>query len=244
MREMNQRGTLLEELRIRYEAAAHEPADDRGDVEAFEAIDARMRKAFRWLERAMTYLNGLMPPIEHKFDLGYGYLFDSPRFAHGSVGQHERRIVGFPVLHQIDVYYEISASKPLVIEVVPGWVSFAAKTLDAFGLQYACRRVEESDGVLRKCIFSVPPLIPARVSFRIDHRSGLVSVALANVDRLERVTLEFQSSAIDEGVLEDLVGLMLGRDSAFLRRAPLAGMHGGGERSIAYAPVERSGKGQ
>jgi hypothetical protein len=223
MREMNQRGALLEELRVQYEAV-HEPADERGDVETFEAIDTRMRKAFRWLERAITYLNGLTPPIEHKFDLGYGYVFDSPRFAHGSVGQHERRIVGFPVLQQIDVYYDISASKPLVIEVVPGWVSFAAKTLDAFGLQYTCHRVEERDGVLRKCIFSVPPVIPARISFRIDHSKGLVTVALANVDRLERVTLEFPSTAIEEAVLEDLVRLMLGRDSAFLRRAPLAGL--------------------
>jgi hypothetical protein len=51
-------------------------------------------------------------------------------------------------------------------------------------------------------------------------------VALANVDRLDRVTLEFQSKAIEEPVLEDLIRLILGRDSAFLRRAPLAGVHG------------------
>ena len=49
-------------------------------------------------------------------------------------------------------------------------------------------------------------------------------MTLNNVDRLERVTLEFPSSAIEEAVLEDLVRLMLGRDSAFLRRAPLAGV--------------------
>jgi hypothetical protein len=221
------RASLLDELRVQYEAV--EPAtDERGDVESFEAIDARMRKAFRWLEQAITYLNGLKPPIEHKFDLGYGYVFDSPRFAHGSVGQHERRIVGFPVLEAIDVYYEIAASKPLTIDVAPGWVSFAAKTLDAFGLQYTRRRVEETDGTLSKCIFSVPPVIPARISFRIDHQNGLVTVALANVDRLERVTLDFPSTAIDEPVLEDLVRLILGRDSAFLTRAPLAGLHGRG----------------
>ena len=47
-----------------------------------------------------------------------------------------------------------------------------------------------------------------------------MTVALANVDRLERVTLEFPSTAIEEPVLEDLVRLMLGRDSAFLKRAP------------------------
>lgn len=142
------------------------------------------------------------------------------------MGQRERRIVGFPVLEEINLYYEISASKPLSIDVPPGWVSFAEKVLDTFGLQYTCRRVEEPDGSLQKCIFSVPPVIPARVSFRVDYQTGLVTVALVNVDRLERVTLEFHSTAMDESVLEDLVRLILGRDSAFLRRAPLAGLRG------------------
>ena len=128
------------------------------------------------------------------------------------------------MLEAIDVYYEVSAAEPLSIEVLPGWVSFAEKTLDAFGLQYTCRRLEDSDGTLRKCIFSVPPMIPVRVSFRVDHRTGIVTVTLVNVDRLERVMLEFPSTAIDEAVLEDLVRLMLGRDSTFLRRAPLAGL--------------------
>jgi len=213
--------SLLDELRVRYEAAqaSNQAADD---IESFEAIDARMRKAFRWLEKAVTYLNGVQPAIDHRFDLGYGYAFESPRFARGSVGQHVRRIAGFPVLETIDVYYEIAASKPLAIEVAPGWVSFAGKTLDAFGLQYTRRNAEDTDGRLQKCIFAVAPTIPARVSFRVDHRAGTVTVDLANVDRLERVTLEFPSTAIDEAVLEDLLRLMLGRESTFLRRVPLA----------------------
>ena len=78
------------------------------DVETFQAIDARLRKAFRWLEKAVTYLDELKPAIDHRFDLGHGLVFESPRFAHGSVGQHERRIVGFPVLDEINIYYEIS----------------------------------------------------------------------------------------------------------------------------------------
>jgi len=222
---MNKAASLLDELRVRYEAVQESP-DDRVDVEGFQAIDARLREAFRWLEMAISYLNGLKPPIEHRFDLGYGYVFDSPRFAHGSVGQHERRIVGFPVLAGIDVYYAISAAKPLSIEVIPGWVSFAEKTLDTFGLQYTCRRMEESDGTPRSCIFSVPPVIPARASFAVDYQTGIVTVALINVDRLERVTLEFPSTAIEEPVLEDLVRLILGRDSDFLKRGRLAGLRG------------------
>jgi hypothetical protein len=222
---MNKHGSLLDELRVRYEAL-QQSTDERGDIESFQAIDARLRGAFRWLEKAITYLNGLKPPIEHRFDLGYGYAFDSPRFAHGSVGQHERRIRGFPVLEGIDVYYDVSAAEPLSIEVVPGWVPFAEKTLDAFGLQYTHCRMEVPDGTLRKCIFSVLPLIPARASFRVDYRTGIVTVALVNVDRLERVTLEFPSTVIEEPILEDLMRLILGRDSAFLKRARLAGLRG------------------
>jgi hypothetical protein len=222
---MPDRTSLLDELKTQYEAA-RQSATDHSNVEGFRDIDARMRKAFRWLEKAVTYLDGLKPAVDRRFDLGHGLVFESPRFGHGSVGQHERRIVGYPVLDEINIYYEISASKPLFLDVAPGSVALAEKALDDAGLQYASRRVEDSGGNVRKCAISVPPAIPAAVSFRVDYQTGIVRVLLVNVDRLDRVTLEFHSNAIEEPVLEDLVRLMLGRDSAFLRRAPLAGLHG------------------
>ena len=222
---MPDRASLLDELRTQYEAA-RQSTHDHADVEGFQQIDARLRNAFRWLEKAVTYLDGLKPPIEHRFDLGHGLVFESPRFGHGSVGQHTRRIVGFPVLDEINIYYEISAAKPLTIEVASGGVALAQKALDDAGLQYTSRSVEDSGGMVRKCNISVPPAIPAVVSFHADYQTGLVTVTLVNVDRLDRVTLEFHSNAIEEPVLEDLVRFILGRDAAFLRRAPLAGIHG------------------
>jgi hypothetical protein len=220
---MSEPRSLLDELRVEYEAA-REPGGGQPDAEGFQAIDARLRKAFRWLEKAVTYLNGLKPPIAHRFDLGHGLVFDSPRFARGSVGQHEHRIVGFPVLDEINLYYEISASKPVSLEVASGMVDVAEKALDDAGLHYTSRRVESPDGNVRKCSFMVPPAIPARAVFRVDYQTGIVAVELFNVDRFDRVTLEFHSRDIEEPVLEDLVKLILGRDAAFLRRAPLAGV--------------------
>jgi len=216
--------SLLDELRAQYETARQSTHED-ADVESFQAIDARLRKAFRWLEKAITYLDGLKPAIDHRYDLGHGLVFESPRFGRGSVGQHEQRIVGFPVLDQINIHYEISASAPLALEVAPGSVTMAEKALDDAGLQYTSRRVEDSSGMVRKCAISVPPAIPAAVTFRADYQTGMVTVSLFNVDRLDRVSLEFHSNAIEEPVLEDLIRLILGRDSAFLRRAPLAGLH-------------------
>jgi len=217
--------SLLDELRTEYEAA-RKSTHEAADVPGFQEIDAAMRKAFRWLEKAVAYLDGLKPPVDHRFDLGHGLVFAAPRLKHVYIGQHERRIVGFPVLDEINIYYELTTAAPLTIEVAPGGVALAEKALDDAALQYTARRMEDPGGVIRKCVITVPPAIPAAVTLHADYQTGLVLVSLANVDRFDRVSLEFQSKAIDEPALEDLIRLILGRGAAFLRRAPLRGIHG------------------
>jgi hypothetical protein len=217
--------SILDELRSQYEAA-RTSTHAHSDVEGYEKINERMHKAYTWLDKAFSYLDGVKPAIQHRYDVGHGFVFESPRFGRGYVGQHERRIVGFPVIDEINIYYEIAAAKPLTIEVAPGGVQAAEKALDDAGLQYTCKRIEDQSGVVRKCVITVPPAIPAKVGFTADYQTGIVTVPLVNVDRFDRITLEFHSQAIEEPVLDDLLKFILGRDSSFLRRAPLAGLHG------------------
>lgn len=217
--------SLLDELRTQYEAARTSP-HQHSDVEGFEEINKRMRGVFAYLEKVVNYLDGLKPPIEHHFDLGHGLVFEAPKFGRGYVGQHTMRIVGFPVLDEISIWYEITALRPLTIEIAQGGAAMAEKCLDDAGLHYTSRRIEDRGGVLHKSVLTVPPAIPAAVTFHVDYQTGLVVVSLVNVDRFDRVSLEFHSQAIDESVLEDLVRFILGKNSAFLSRAPLAGIHG------------------
>ena len=217
--------SILDELRGQYESA-RTSTHTHSDVEGFEQINIRLRKAYTWLDKAFSYLDGVKPPIAHRFDVGHGLVFEDTKFGRGYVGQHERRIVGYPVLDEINIYYEIAAARPLTIEVAPAGVAMAEKALDDAGLQYTCRRIEDHTGVVRKFVITVPPAIPAKVSFYVDYQTGLVTVPLVNVDRFDRVSLEFHSQHIEEPILEDLLKFILGRDAAFLRRAPLAGIHG------------------
>ena len=222
---MNENASLMEELRTQYEAARASP-HEHADVPGFQEIDAQLRKAYRWLEKVVAYLDGLHPPIAHRFDLGHGIAFASPRFERGFVGHHEQRIVGFPVLDEINISYQIATAPPSPIEVAPGGVALVERLLDDAGLQYTARRIEDQGGTLHKCAISMPAQIPAAVAFRADYRTGAVQISLVNVDRFDRVSLEFQSREIDEPALEDLVRLILGRNDAFLHRAPLVGVHG------------------
>ena len=48
----------------------------------------------------------------------------------------------------------------------------------------------------------MPPVIPAAVAFQADYRTGVISAALTNVDRLDRIRLEFQSTPLDEPALD------------------------------------------
>jgi hypothetical protein len=43
----------------------------------------------------------------------------------------------------------------------------------AAGLQYTSRRVEDSGEIVRKCSISVPPAMPAAISFHVDYQSGV-----------------------------------------------------------------------
>ena len=216
--------SILDELRTQYEASRSHPAA-AADVEGFEALNTRMRNAYAWLEKAFSYLDGLKPAIAHRFDLGHGIAFEAPRFNRGYAGRHERRIVGFPVLDEINLYYEIAA-QPLSREIDPLESSAVQKALDDAGLRFAWRSVEGAAGRVRKCVVDVQPFIPAKIAFVVDYQTGIVTAALTNVDRIDRVTLEFHSREIDDAVFDDLIRFILGRDAVFLRRAPLAGMHG------------------
>ena len=52
---MPQQASLLDELRTQYETA-RQSTHEHADVEGFQEIDARLRKAFRWLEKAISFL--------------------------------------------------------------------------------------------------------------------------------------------------------------------------------------------
>ena len=166
--------SLLDELRTQYEAA-RQSTHEHADVEGFQAINARLRKAFRWLDKAITYLDGLKPAIDHRFDLGHGLVFETPRFGHGSVGQHERRIVGFPVLDEINIYYEIATAKPLAIEVAPGGVRWRKRRSTTRGcstpaVAWRTPAASCASGALR-----CRPRFPPPSLFRVDYQTGIVT---------------------------------------------------------------------
>jgi hypothetical protein len=222
---MAEKTSFLDALRTEYETVQHFPTADEA-VEEPKVIDARMRKSFRWLEKAITYLNTIKSPIAHRFNLRHGIVFESPRFERGVVGQHTQTVRGFSLIDEINLYYQICTSKPITLEMFAMDAELAKKDLERANLKFTSRRIPDGDGIVRRCMVTVPAEIPAAVIFRADYKTGTITTTLMNVDRFDSVSLAFKSIAIKEHVLEDLLKFILGMDRAFLHHSRLAGIQG------------------
>jgi hypothetical protein len=222
---MSEKTSFLDALRNEYETVQHVPTAVSA-VEEYTVINARMRKSYLWLEKAITYLNTIKSPIQHRFNLGHGIAFESPRFERGSVGQHTQNLRGFSIVDEINLHYQICVSKPITVEMWAIDAELAKKDLERANLKFTSRRIQDGDGTVRRCMVTVTPEIPAAVVFRADYKTGTITTTLVNADRFDRVSLAFQSNAVKEQVLEDLLKFILGMDRAFLHHSRLAGIQG------------------
>ena len=221
---MGEKTSFLDALRDEYQTV--QAAPDRVAIEDANVIDARMRKSFKWLEKAVTYLNAIKSPIKHRFDLGHGIVFEEPRFGRGVLGQHTLNLRGFNVIDEISLYYHVCASKPIAVEMSAVDAELVRKDVEAANLTFDSRRIRDADGVVRKCVVTVPHEIPAAVLFRTDYRTGSVTITLNNTDRFDRVSLRLQSNAVKEQLLEDVTKFILGMDRSLLRYARFSGISG------------------
>ena len=217
------RPTLLDELRRQSEALRAQQAAARKPVEkAQHEIDARLWRAFRWLDEVMGHLEVIRPTVKHQFRLADLLVFDRPQFDGGFVSFRRRGLAAQDGLDFVEMYYRLACPRPFVIRVHPGAASGIDERLRASALQFHYQTEQDERGIVRYGVFEVQPAITAAVRFQPDYRRQAIDVTLRNVDRFESVQLEFPPDRIDEAALEELVKLLLGESMAFLHRAPLA----------------------
>jgi hypothetical protein len=216
------RPALIESLRTRAEALRRdELSRQRSAIDLIHGIDRRLRSALRWLDEALALLEVIRPAVAHRFLLTGLFTLSELHFVGGAVSCRRGRVAGEDVLELVELGYRLANEAPLRLVVPPGDARLAAERLRASQLDYSYRSEGGAHGG-RGGVFTVAQVVTASVRLIPDFERGRVVAALANVDRLESVSLEFTPDALGEPALEDLVRLILGDSDAFLKRAPLA----------------------
>ncbi len=221
------RSALIESLRTRADALRNaERSRQRSAVDVIRAVDQRLRRALRWLDEALALLEVIRPVVAHRFTVQGLLTISDLRFVGGVVSCRRGRVMGEDVIELVELGYRLENDAPIRLVVPPGDARVASERLRESQLDYSYRRGGGDPAGGRGGVFVITQAVTASVRLAPDFDRGIVAAALANVDRLETVTLEFAPDALDEAALEDLVRLMLGESDAFLRRAPLAGLGG------------------
>ncbi len=213
--------SLLQQLRTQSDALRAQDTAARQPFEAaVQAIDSTLWRAFRWLDEAMGHLEVIRPKVAHLFPLD-GILTISSRIStadswrSGAGVRRRRRSPHRDVL-------PARRHGPFILRVNPASAAGIEERLRAASTQFQYQTEQDAAKVVRYGLFHVQPIVSASVRFQPDYARQVVDVTLRNVDRFESVVLEFAPERLDEPALEDLVKFMLGEESGFLRRAPLA----------------------
>lgn len=215
--------SLLENLRRQSdEMRARETAARQPFEAAVKAIDSGLWRAFRWLDEALGHLEVIRPAAAHVFKLGEILTLNQPRFDRGFVSFRRGAYAGFDVLTYVEMFYRLTGPDPFILRVNPAAANGIEERLRAAPMQFQYQTEQDAAKVVRYGLFHVQPIVSASVRFQPDYARQVIDVTLRNVDRFESVVLEFAPERLDEPALEDLVKFMLGEESTFLRRAPLA----------------------
>lgn len=221
------RPSLLAALRVRSQASLEAAAAASLPIaQRIREIDRELAAAYRWLTEAFAHLDAIRPPVAHRFALGPGTDLAPLAWERGFVSFRRGLAGGHDVLAQVDGGYRLAGEGAASLPASPGDVAAAAERMRVAQLEFDFRPDRSRGSSAPAGSFAVVRAVAAAVRFVPDYRRGVVAATLANVDRLESVTLEFPAGALGEPALEDLVRLVLGESDAFLRRAPLAGFGG------------------
>ena len=208
---------VLDMLRRKAESdAAKRPASS---VTA-EAIDARMRAAFRYLNELGTQIKAARPACQRRLELIF--LGALPEFVYTSPFVDYRTRPGSEAAHCERIIFtaRLETPEPVRIDLVRDEIALMKTQLDRVQFKYECVETKNDFGVVMRGRFTIAPGLPVNAELRADYLSGIVHVDLRNVGLWGNAKLEFPVAELDDDWLEEFSKLLLGMDS---RLAPKAG---------------------
>ena len=229
--------SLLSRLRQQSDAVRAAEVPRRSAEDILQDIDQRLWQLYRFLDEALAHLAVIRPVIAHEFRIDQLVSLSGLRFEQGFVSYRRRHLAGQELLDYVEAFYRLTGSQPMKLRVVPTAVGSLENRLRNAGIPFRYEAEIDERKVIRSGVFSITPAVTASVRFDPDYRGQEIGVRLTNVDRFESVNLEFKPEQFVEAAFEDLVRMMLGESSAFLHRAPLAGVGAARKAQAIDEPV-------
>jgi len=173
-----------------------------------------------WLEEVARYLQTLRPTVSHEFNFSNLMVMRSLTLEQSFVSFRRQRFGEQELLDHVEFYYRLMCPVSSIIRV-PSTVANETETrLRVAGLAFEVSPEMDEKRIVRAVQFKIVPEIKSTIRIEPDYVQHKIGVRLSNVDRFEAMQMVFTPSQLNEDALEDMVRLMLGESTAFMKRAP------------------------
>ncbi len=215
------RKSLLEELRTRAEGGGLPAEKNRlSETQIRISIDQLLWHIHCWLEEVARYLETLRPPVTHEFRFSNLMIMRSLVMEQSFVSFRRQRFGEQELLDHVEFFYRLACPSSPIIRVPSISADDVETRLRVAGLAFETSPEMDQWRTVRAVQFKIIPEIKTTVRFEPDYVQHKIGVRLSNVDRFEVMQMVFSPAQLDEEALEDLVRLMLGESTSFLKRAP------------------------
>ncbi len=212
---------LLDELRKQAEGKApstQSPLPSESQIRA--SIDELLWQIHGWLEEVARHLDKLCPPVAHEFRFINLLTFRGLTLESPFVSYRRTRFEEQDLLEQVEFFYRLRGPSDQIIRVQASTADETETRMRVAGLSFETSPQTNEWRKVHAVQFNVRPEIKTDIRFEPDYIKHQIGVRLANVDRLESMYMVFSPAQLGEEALEDLVRLILGEKSTFLKRAP------------------------
>jgi hypothetical protein len=213
--------SLLDDLRMRAEGNSPPSEKNRmSEAQIRNSMDQLLWHIHGWLEEVARYLETLRPPVAHEFRFGNLMVMRSLTLEQSFVSYRRQRFGEQELLDHVEFFYRLACPSSPIIRVSSTSANEIETRLRVAGLSFENSPETDQWRTVRAVQFKIVPEIKTTVRIEPDYVQHKIGVRLSNVDRFEIMQMVFAPSQLDEEALEDLVRLILGENTAFLKRAP------------------------
>jgi len=182
-------------------------------------LSACMGVAFHYLDDLVKQLNVVKPAIPKEFLAPGGILFAGMHWVEGTADYRMVPSATEDRLYEsLYVRLRIAAPGPLRFERQDLATETLRKQLHDYNIAYHLEEIRDQRNRVERGIFTLPREVKAGLMFKADYPNDNVILNTRNIERFGMMEFRLRPDDLHQETLDELVRLMLGEPSQFLKR--------------------------
>jgi len=204
---------LLDDLKQQADTLNQRDLSSQERTSANSKIEhAKLKEVFQYLNDLAKSLNAVKPRVERNF-----YIESTTRLSNLIQGDYsvrdERKSVDFvDYVHQVAFQFRSCGTQNVVLEKQsPETIKRTRDYLWGYKLKFECNEVKNDRHLVERAVFTIMSEVPGFAAFTGNWDTGKIKLTLSNVETLGNVDFIYDPAEINQGLLEELAKLVLGK---------------------------------